>query len=143
MAHEGLMREGIAARLGLKSSTVRSHVSRAYRKLGVMTAPQAIVVCFNAGWLDPGATEIDDPLRFEDRTVTAAQRLYLAAFDQHLAAGDDEADLARVKNLTDAALGGLRSSSGRSVASRDWLDRIVEAMAATPGQPRRDQRRAA
>ena len=128
MAHEGLMGDGIAARLGLKPTTVRSHVSNAYRKLGVSTGPQAIVVCFNAGWLDPVATEIDDPLRFEDRKVTPAQRLYLAAFDQHLAAGDDPAELRRVKKLTDASLGGLLRSRGRSDTSRGWLDRVVDRM---------------
>jgi DNA-binding CsgD family transcriptional regulator len=141
MAHEGLMREGVAARLGLKPSTVRTHVSKAYRKLGVSTGPQAIVVCFNAGWLDPGATEIDDPLRFEDRNVTPAQRLYLAAFDQHLAAGDDPGELTRVQTLTDAALGGLGRTPGRSATSRDWLDRVLDGMAAVRETPRRRDRR--
>jgi DNA-binding CsgD family transcriptional regulator len=137
MAHEGLMREGVAHRLGLKASTVRTHTSKAYRKLGVNTAAQAIVVCFNAGWLDPSATEIDDPLRFEDRNVTSAQRLYLAAFDQHLAARDDVDELSRVKTLTDASLGGLLQTSGRSETSRDWLDRLVDRLAAAPEALRR------
>jgi DNA-binding CsgD family transcriptional regulator len=128
MALEGLQCAGIANRLDVTASTVRQHCANAYRKLGVTHAVQALVVCFNAGWIDPMDTEIQDPTRFEDYRVTDAQRAYLAAFDRHLAAADDERELRQAKQLTDDALSRLQVRS-RSRPTRDWMDGLINAMA--------------
>ena len=129
MALEGLQTPGIAHRLRLSVSTVRSHSVNAYRKLDVTHAVQALVVCFNAGWIDPVETRIQDPVRFSDRwEPTPAQRVYLDAFDEHLHSGDDHAALTAAKRKTDAALVAL-DQPWRSVASRDWMDRLISRMA--------------
>jgi len=128
MALEGLQQEGIAYRLRLKASTVRSHVHNAYRKLGVTTSAQALVVCFNAGWIDPMQTRIQNPLRFRDNRVTDEQRAYLAAFHQHLTAGDDERELHIAKRRTDGALIGLCQTPSSDPA-RHWMDRLVDMIA--------------
>lgn len=122
---------GLAHRLGLATSTVRTHLHNAYRVLEVGSAAQAIVVCFNAGWLDPTRTKVDDPTHHPDRKVTDAQRVYLQAFDRHLRAGDDPDRLDDAKVRTDAALIGC-DITGRSVASRDWIDRLIQAIARLP-----------
>jgi len=130
MALEGLQTAGIAERLRLSASTVRQHCVNAYRKLDVTHAAQALVVCFNAGWIDPLQTRIQHPARFSDDGTwepTPAQRVYLEAFDEHLRAGDDRASLERAKHKTDAALVALEQPP-RSVSSRDWIDRLVATM---------------
>jgi DNA-binding CsgD family transcriptional regulator len=132
MALEGLQTEGIAQRLGVTASTVRQHCQNAYRRLGVTHAVQALVVCFNAGWIDPVQTRIQDPLRFSDDEKwepTPAQRVYLDAFDDHLRAGDDERALLAAKRKTDAALVAL-DQPWRSMPSRDWIDELLSDMAA-------------
>src|SRR5205807_1746177 len=53
MALDGLQCAGIAYHLQVTPSTVRQHCANAYRKLGATHAVQALVVCFNAGWIDP------------------------------------------------------------------------------------------
>ena len=131
MALEGLQTPGIAHRLRLSRSTVRSHCVNAYRKLNVTHAVQALVVCFNAGWIDPVETRIRDPLRFpndDNWEPTPAQRVYLDAFDEHLRAGDDAAALEAAKRKTDAALVAM-DQPWRSVASRDWMDRLISHIA--------------
>jgi hypothetical protein len=128
MALEGLQCSGIAHRLDVTPSTVRQHCANAYRKLGVTHAVQALVVCFNAGWLDPMETGIQDPTRYVDDRVTEAQRAYLAAFDRHLAAADDELQLRHAKHQTDAAVSRLRVRP-RSRPARDWMDHLIGAMA--------------
>jgi Bacterial regulatory proteins, luxR family len=128
MALEGLQCAGIARRLDVTASTVRQHCANAYRKLGVTHAVQALVVCFNAGWIDPMETEIQDPTRYEDDRVTDAQRAYLAAFDRHLAAADDERELRDAKQHTDAAVSRLQVRP-RSRPARDWMDGLISAMA--------------
>jgi DNA-binding CsgD family transcriptional regulator len=129
MALEGLQTPGIAHRLRLKASTVRQHFANAYRKLGVTHAAQALVVCFNAGWIDPVQTRVQDPLRFaNDDKLAPAQRVYLDAFDEHLRAGDDPVALEAAKRKTDAALVAL-DQPWRSVASRDWMDGLISHIA--------------
>ena len=130
MALDGLQTQGIAHRLRLKASTVRQHCMNAYRKLKVTHAVQALVVCFNAGWIDPVETRIHDPLRFADDKweLAPAQRVYLDAFDEHLQAGDDPAALETAKRKTDAALVALEQP-WRSVASRDWMDALISRIA--------------
>jgi DNA-binding CsgD family transcriptional regulator len=131
MALEGLQTPGIAHRLRLSASTVRQHCVNAYRKLKVTHAVQALVVCFNAGWIDPVGTRIQDPLRFANDAnwePTPAQRVYLDAFDEHLRAGDDPTALEAAKRKTDAALVALEQP-WRSAASRDWIDGLLSRIA--------------
>lgn len=47
----GLTRKQIAGQLGLAEATVRNHLSRLYRKLGVSDARQAVVKAFRASLL--------------------------------------------------------------------------------------------
>jgi DNA-binding CsgD family transcriptional regulator len=130
MALEGLQTAGIAQRLGLAASTVRQHCQNAYRRLGVTHAAQALVVCFNAGWIDPLQTRIQDPLRFSDVEKwepTPAQKVYLDAFDDHLQARDDRRALLAAKRKSDAALVALEQP-WRSMPSRDWIDELISDM---------------
>lgn len=131
MALEGLQTEAIACRLSVSGSTVRQHCMNAYRKLGVSHAVPALVVCFNAGWIDPMQTEIQDPTRYPDARVTERQRVYLEAFGRHLAAGDDYKSLRDAKRRTDVAAVHI-GHVARSDASRDWMDGLVTAMARLP-----------
>ena len=138
MALGGLQCAGIAYHLQVTPSTVRQHCANAYRKLGATHAVQALVVCFNAGWIDPMKTEIQDPTRYEDDRVTEAQRAYLAAFDRHLAAADDERELRHAKRYTDAAASRLQVLP-RSRPARDWMDALISAMG-RPGDSGTDVR---
>jgi DNA-binding CsgD family transcriptional regulator len=141
MALEGLQTDGIGHRLGITGSTVRQHCQNAYRKLGVTHAVQALVVCFNAGWIDPLQTRVQDPLRFStDRvwTPSPAQHVYLDCFDEHLLARDDRRALEAAKRKTEAALLFL-DQPRRSVASRDWIDELIRRIRAF-GQRRRERR---
>ncbi len=131
MALEGLQTAGIARRLRLSASTVRTHCGNVYRKLNVTHAVQALVVCFNAGWIDPVETRIQDPLQFahDDKWEPApAERVYLDAFAEHLRAGDDPVALEAAKRKTDAALVAM-DQPWRSVASRDWMDGLISQLA--------------
>lgn len=77
----GLSTAATAAQKGLSFSTVRTHLSHAYRKLGVYDRAQAVAVVGRFGWLDwerPPAPEPEPPL-------SAWERVYLAEFDQWLA----------------------------------------------------------
>jgi hypothetical protein len=127
VAMEGLQREAIAQRLRTKASTVGGQMASAYQRLGVHSAAQAVVVMFNAGWLDPMDTQIEDPVRYADHRATRSQRAYLRAFDEHLDAGEDDGRLRRAKRRTDAAALGL-GHAPRSHASRDWMDRLIANM---------------
>jgi hypothetical protein len=117
----------IARQMGVESTTSRSHLQRARQKLAVNTTTQAVVACIDAGWLDP-VTEDPTLLRFADRRVTAAQRVYLSAFDWHLKAGNDVSALEEAKRRTNAALVAL-DRSPRSIASRQWIDSLLSDMA--------------
>jgi hypothetical protein len=68
-----------------------------------------------------------EALRSTDARVTPAQREYLDAFDLHLRAGSDATALAEAKRRTNAALVALNKSP-RSVASRNWIDRLLGDM---------------
>jgi hypothetical protein len=81
---EGFSGLEAARHLGLSKSTIRTHLERAYRKLHVTTAAQAVAGVCHAGWLDPVDTS------WEDHRVTAGQHLYLEAFDRFLLAKDDQ-----------------------------------------------------
>jgi len=88
--------------LGRKTSTVRSQLNSAYRRLGVRTSYQAVLQCVRAGWL---AWSDDDPeiavlIRIEALLrelvaaidardeLTVAQRDYLDCLDEYLRARD-------------------------------------------------------
>jgi hypothetical protein len=117
----------IAVRIGVKVTTVRTHVHQARRRLGVHTTTEAVVACIDAGWIDP-VQENPGLLEFTDRRVTAAQRVYLEAFDRHLKARDDETVLEQAKWRTDAAMVAL-DKPPRSLASRDWISALLTDMA--------------
>jgi hypothetical protein len=134
MALEGLQCGAIAQRLHVTPSTVRQHCANAYRKLDVTHAVAALVVCFNAGWIDPTETQVQDPTKYPDDRVTEAQRAYLDAFDDHLAAADDDLELRRAKHRTDAALTHLQMTS-RSRPARDWMDGLLVTIARLGGRP--------
>lgn len=116
--------------LGLSASTVRSHVSNIYARLGVRCREDAIAVASFREWLF--ATPRPEPDR-RLKELSAEQRLYLTAFDRHLRGGDNEHDLEAVKLLTDVAFAGVRAHPSRSVPSRDWIDgRLLSKMARLP-----------
>ena len=48
---EGKLYKDIAAELGVATSTVRSHLHKAYRRLGVADRAQAVLICARKGWL--------------------------------------------------------------------------------------------
>lgn len=143
---EGLQGPAIAFALDLAHSTVRSHRCSIYRKLGVTHSSQALVVAFNSGWIDPLGQEAD-PLRYDDGfKPSAAQRVYLDAFDRALRARDPAA-LHDAKRRTDAALVALTGGQSRSEPGRDWLDGVIDGIAsdqrlrAESGERRRGERR--
>ena len=143
---EGLQSPAIALRLGLTRSTVRSHLDGVYRALDVVSAGQAAVVCFNAGWLDPNLST-DDPTRFEDRAVNAAQRTYLDAFDSYLVAHGDHTKEVVAKFRTDSALVAVVRAGvhGRSVTERDWmtnelLNTLADTATVEPSRQTHDHR---
>ena len=47
----GHPRREIAATLGLSPLTVKTHLCRLYKRLGVSSAPQAVLLACRAGWL--------------------------------------------------------------------------------------------
>jgi DNA-binding CsgD family transcriptional regulator len=49
MAAHGLNRVQIAGRLGLRPSTIGSHLKRIYRKLGVHNRTAAVAICLRQG----------------------------------------------------------------------------------------------
>jgi DNA-binding CsgD family transcriptional regulator len=126
-AARGLALKEISRQMGVEPTTIRSLLQRARRKLAVSTTTQAVVTCIDAGWLDP-VTGDPTLLRFADTRVTAAQRVYLSAFDLHLKAANDARALEEAKRRTNAALVAL-DKSPRSVASRSWIDRLLSDMA--------------
>jgi DNA-binding CsgD family transcriptional regulator len=130
-AARGMTLKQISCHMGVESTTVRSNLQRVRQKLAVNTTTQAVVACIDAGWLDPVA---EDPtlLRFADTRVTAAQRVYLSAFDRHLKAANDPTALQEAKRRTNAALVAL-DMPPRSVASRHWIDRLLGDMARRGG----------
>jgi DNA-binding CsgD family transcriptional regulator len=97
-------------------STVRSLLHTAYKRLGVTTIAQALVVCWQAGWLDVVPRD-GVVVELADRRVTWAQRLYLEAFDQSLRAGDDVEEVERTQRLREAALEGMFRGVGKE---RPW-----------------------
>jgi DNA-binding CsgD family transcriptional regulator len=126
-AARGMTPKQIARRMDVKFTTIRTHLHRVRQKLAVNTTTQAVVACIDAGWIDP-VTEDPNLMRFADTRITAAQRVYLSAFDMHLKAGSDGAALQEAKRRTNAALVAL-DQPPRSVASRGWIDSLLDDMA--------------
>jgi DNA-binding CsgD family transcriptional regulator len=127
----GLSYAQAARELGCSTSTVRSLLHTAYKRLGVSTIVQALAVCTDVGWLDfvPNDGEV---VELADRRVTWAQRLYLEAFDQALRAGDDAAEIERTRVLRDAAVTGMfkevdKERPWRAMAN-DPLERIARTL---------------
>lgn len=124
----GLTYAGAAKETFRSTSTIRSLLHTAYRRLGVTTIAQAFAACSHAGWLD--AVPADGAVvALADRRVTWAQRLYLEAFDQFLRASDDPEEVQRTQQLREAALTGLYREAGQDLpwrrASSDPLDRLA------------------
>ncbi len=78
---EGLSYVEIAKRMGVSYSTVRSTLHTGYQRLGVYKGAEAIARMIGAGWLDPVSED------WHDARLTAAQHLYLEAFDKLLGGG--------------------------------------------------------
>lgn len=120
---DGMTMKQAAVRMGIEFSTARTLAEGAYRRLGVHSIAQAIVVMSRPGWLRWLPNE-PDPTR-----VTPFQRAYLAAFDEYLASGADAA-----RRRMDIALMGVREEAGARHAPRrpteDPLDRLLRRIAA-------------
>jgi DNA-binding CsgD family transcriptional regulator len=91
----------VAHAMGVTVSTIRTTLHHAYRALHVHTAAQAVAACWEAGWMDPVGVP------WADRRVTAAQRLYLDAFDRFLHAHRDELEQRRARNEMRHHLGSM------------------------------------
>lgn len=81
---EGLRVKEIAVRRNRSESSVRGMLLNARRRLGLRTVRQLVPVMAASGWVDYVDTE------WEDERVTAAQSLYLAAFERWLRDPNDE-----------------------------------------------------
>jgi DNA-binding NarL/FixJ family response regulator len=53
----GFSNKQVARRLGISQSTVRNHLTRIFRKLGVMTRTEAVVTAIRSGHIAVGSTE--------------------------------------------------------------------------------------
>jgi DNA-binding CsgD family transcriptional regulator len=129
LTQQGMTIDQIGLVLGLASRTVHRRVFEARIALGVATRAESVAKARELGMLDPSPYPVDW-MRDRDRSGSWDHRLYLAAFDRHLAADDDEDRLERIKALTDAALESIGARPGGSVAARDWMtERLLEDMA--------------
>lgn len=121
-------------------STVRSLLHTAYKRLGVTTIAQALVICWQAGWLDEVPRD-GVVVELADRRVTWAQRLYLEAFDQSLRAGDDVEEVERTRRLREDALEGMFRGVGKE---RPWRQMTSDPISRIARDLQRlDQRKAA
>lgn len=120
----GLTGKQIALQLGTTDSTIRTTLNAAYRRLGVVDRAQAVIACERAGWLGSPAIShsreitlleeikrvlgeyVTEIRRAHRHRVTAAQLIYLEAFDQYLrqpGAGADEELTAAFRVVMDEA----------------------------------------
>jgi DNA-binding CsgD family transcriptional regulator len=133
---QGLSYEQIADALGRKSSTIRSQLGSAYRRLGVRTSYQAVLQCVRAGWLtwaedDPELAmlaRIEALLQellaaVEARTeLTTVQRDYLERLDDYLRArGAPERGLSR-RQMEQTLEAMLRDARGVMLVGGAQLD---------------------
>jgi DNA-binding CsgD family transcriptional regulator len=97
----GLTYKQAARELGIAHSTARTHMHRAYVRLGVSGRGQACALMLRNGWVDPGELLADyagPPYTTSRRRAkeaawlpSPAQRLYLDAFHELLRERSDEA----------------------------------------------------
>jgi len=106
---DGKVYKQIALDLGISPSTVRTHLHWAYDLLGVRDRANAVIMCYEKGWLGPTAKLGDSPLpevtvhtyitafdhaarhfqrsaetdADEDDALTPLQRMYATAYDRH------------------------------------------------------------
>jgi DNA-binding CsgD family transcriptional regulator len=129
LSHHGRTIDQIALQLRLARRTIHRRLQEARELLGVDSRRASVEKARELGLLEQAPFQVDW-FHDRDRTVSWDHRLYLAAFDRHLTAGDDEHRLERIKALTDAALESIGGRPGGSVAARDWLtERLLEDMA--------------
>jgi len=102
----GRSQKQIALRLGITAQGVRSVLHLAYKALGVCGGPAAIALSYSAGWMDPVDTS------WGDGRLTAAQHLYLRAFDKFMAARHVEDAQERARAEMRHHLGSLRIEHG-------------------------------
>lgn len=143
---DGLTYNEIAAAVDRATSTVRSQLHSAYRRLGVTTSHQAVLECVKSGWLawdegDPGQVtlmRIEDLFRHlvkavearrgrDHEQLTVAQRQYLQAFDDHLQAPSCEQQ-STCRSAMDRALATMLTEAGvpSRRRPRDVLDSLSE-----------------
>lgn len=152
MISDGLSQKEIAQRTGRSRSTVRTHLHACYHRLGVPGAAQAVLVCVKAGWLDGGAYGFHghDPAlaRLEaliaelvaavtyrrERGLTARQRAYLTAFDEHLQA-ETTADRFSSRQEMNRRLADMLQEAGvrPPVGRRHSLIDVIAQWASRPG----------
>lgn len=128
---DGMTYQQAALELGLAESTVRSHASSAYARLGVSNAAGAAVQFMRRGWhrqaSAPEPPEEPVPERPAGRKpfpLPPFAAPYLEALDRHLADGDDQA---AQRDLSVAAIG----LTGRKPPQRDrdvFLDRVLAGL---------------
>jgi DNA-binding CsgD family transcriptional regulator len=125
LAAGGLTYEEIGRRLGIRVSTVRTHVMAACTRLGMTGRGQvqAIITCARRGWLDwTLPPPVDD-----DAPVTGFLRAYVDSFDEHLRSGSDAS-----RRSMRIALFGAQTERGikptRWRPANDPLERICAAL---------------
>lgn len=146
---KGMTYKQIALERGRSASTVRTQVHFAIRRLGAVDGTTAVLACVAAGWisLDDGSQpvsgsllaltrlvgELVDAVRDRrQRGLTAGQRAYLSAFEEHLyARGEDRAGS---RAQMDQAAAGLLEEAGvvprgRADRTHDLVDVLARAMA--------------
>jgi DNA-binding CsgD family transcriptional regulator len=129
LSHQGRTIDQIALQLRLARRTVHRRLQEARELLGVDSRAASVAKARELGLFEPAPYQLDW-FHDRDRSVSWDHRLYLAAFDRHLNAGDNEEHLERIKALTDAALESIGGRSGGSVAARDWMtERLLDDMA--------------
>jgi Response regulator containing a CheY-like receiver domain and an HTH DNA-binding domain len=109
---EGASYRTAAKHMGCSVSNVRSHLHEAYKRLRVKTGAQMAVVVCASGWMDP----VD--IEWTDRRVTAAQYLYLQAFDRLAEAKGGLATIATARSEMSHMLRAMCIERGIEVPNR-------------------------
>jgi DNA-binding CsgD family transcriptional regulator len=114
--------DDVADHLGLSPKTIRRHLEKAYRRLGVSSHGQAVYRLARAGCLGaPRPKAIPQP----ESSLTDFQRAYLAAFDDYLKDGNPQARLRMKAALVGASVdAGVMNRPARPEPA-DPLDRLL------------------